>query len=130
MTARPPTPDRDSQFFWDGVAAGRLLLQACSECGTLRFPPQPMCGSCRSFEWEARDASGRGTVLSWIVSRHPTEPDAEPRTVGLVELEEGPRIVSNLVEVEARDDLNDITVEVGFAEVGGVALHHFRPVAT
>ena len=42
MNVRPPTPDRDSQFFWDGVAAGRLLLQACSSCGAVRFPPQPM----------------------------------------------------------------------------------------
>ena len=130
MSVRPPTPDRDTQYFWDGVAAGRLLLQACSSCGTVRLPPQPMCGSCRSFEWEPRDADGRGTVLSWIVSRHPTEPDAEPRTVALIELEEGPRIVSNLVDVEGRDDLNDMAVEVGFAEVGGVPLHQFRPVAS
>lgn len=128
MTVRPPTPDRDSEHFWQGVADGRLLLQHCSSCGTVRFPPQPMCGSCRSFDFEARDAAGRGTVLSWIVSRHPTEADAEPRAVGLIELDEGPRIVSNLVDVEGYDDLNDIAVEVGFAEVGGVALHHFRPV--
>lgn len=124
----PPVPDHDTAFFWDGVAEGKLLLQACAGCGRTRLPPQPMCPRCQSLEWEAREASGGGTVLSWLVSRHPTDPDAEPRIVALVQLDEGPRVVSNLVDVVAADVANDMAVTVCFADVGGVRLHQFRPV--
>jgi uncharacterized OB-fold protein len=73
--------------------------------------------------------SGRGSVYSWILSRHPTEPDAAPRVVVLVQLDEGPRIVSNLVDVEpeAGIALNDMLVEVCFRQIDGVTLPLFRP---
>jgi uncharacterized protein len=126
----PPVPDRDSAFFWEGVADSKLLLQACRGCGALRLPPEPMCGRCRSIDWEPRPAAGSGTVVSWIVSRHPTQADAAPRIVALIQLEEGPRIVSNLVEVAEGEVRNDMAVEVSFADVGGVRLHQFRPVGS
>jgi uncharacterized OB-fold protein len=100
-------PKRDDDFFWEGVDRGELLAQSCSQCGTLRHPPAPMCASCQHLKWEPRALSGRGTVFSWLVSKHPTKPDAAPRTVALVDLEEGLRLVSNLVEGE--------TVEIGDA---------------
>ncbi len=118
--------DVDNRFFWDGVRDGRLLLQKCTSCGVVRHPPGPMCPSCQSLAWEAVDASGRGTIHSWVVSRHPTEPDAEPRTVVLVDLEEGVRLVSNLVG--GGDPVNDAPVEACFATVDGVALPQFRLV--
>jgi len=77
----PPVPGPADQWFWDGVADGKLLFQRCSSCGTLRHPPSPMCGECHSLEWEPEAASGRGTVYTWIVSHHPTQPDHEPRIV-------------------------------------------------
>ena len=123
----PPVTDADNRFFWDGVRDGRLLLQRCTSCGALRHPPGPMCPECQSLAWEAVEASGRGTVHSWVVSRHPTEPDAEARTVVLVDLEEGVRLVSNLVGGPA---VNDAPVEVCFMTVDGVPLHQFRPVGT
>jgi uncharacterized OB-fold protein len=125
----PPVVGHDDQFFWDGVAEGKLRLQSCADCGLVRQPPRPMCPNCRSLKWQTADMSGRGTVYSWIVSRHPTQPDAEPRIVALVELEEGVRLVSNLTDVEEADVENDMPVEVCFRQFdGGVTLPQFRPV--
>jgi len=122
----PPVTDDDNRFFWQGVAEGRLLLQRCSACGELRHPPGPMCPACLSLDWEAEEANGRGTIYSWVVSHHPTEPDAEPRIVVLVDLEEGVRLVANLQGVAWTDVVNDAPVEVFFAPVDGVALPQFR----
>ena len=94
-------PKRDDDFFWEGVDRGELLAQSCSQCGTLRHPPAPMCALCQCLTWEPKTLSGRGTIFSWLVSKHPTKPDAAPRTVVLVDLEEGLRLVSNLVEDES-----------------------------
>jgi uncharacterized protein len=123
----PPVTDDDNRFFWQGVREGRLLLQRCSGCGELRHPPGPMCPSCLSLEWESEEATGRGTVYSWVLSHHPTEPDAEPRIVVLVELEEGVRLVANLQGVVSTGAVNDLPVEVFFAPVDGVVLPQFRP---
>lgn len=123
----PPVPDADDQFFWDGVAAGKLLLERCASCKTKRHPPSPMCGVCLSTEREAFEASGRAAVHSWIGSRHPSEPDAEPRIVVLVDLEEGLRMVSNLQDVAIADVYPGMPVEVCFAEIDGTMLPQFRP---
>ena len=120
----PPVTDVDTRFFWDGVREGRLLLQRCASCGAVRHPPGPMCPRCQSLSWEPVDATGRGTIHSWVVSVHPTEADVEPRTVVLVDLEEGVRLVSNLVG--GGTPANDASVEVCFADVDGVPLHQFR----
>ena len=77
---------RDDQFFWDGLRDHKLVFQQCSDCGTVRHPIEPMCGNCGSLEWGTMESSGHGTVYTWILSHHPTEPDATPRIVALVEL--------------------------------------------
>jgi len=124
----PPTVNRDDEFFWQGVAEGRLLLARCAECSNLQHPPAPMCPVCGSLEWTAEEASGRGTVHSWIVSRHPTELDEVPRIVALIELEEGVRLVSNLQDIDPAEVVNDMDVELVFREVDGVKLAQFRPI--
>jgi uncharacterized protein len=124
---RPPTVSFDDQMFWDGVGQGRLLMPKCSHCGRLQHPPSPMCPNCGSLEWDAQEMSGRGTVHSWIVSQHPTDPDDQPRIVALVALDEGMRLVSNLAEVQPADVTNDMPVEVAFMDVDGVRLAQFRP---
>jgi uncharacterized OB-fold protein len=86
-----------------------------------------MCPWCGSLEWDVRELSGRGTLHSWIVSRHPSEPDDVARIVALVELDEGVRLVSNLVGIDAAEVENGMPLEVLFAEVDGVALPQFRP---
>jgi uncharacterized protein len=122
-----PVTDDDNRFFWDGVREGRLLIQRCASCGVLRHPPGPMCGRCRSLEWDTVESTGRGTVYSWVLSHHPTEPDAEPRIVVLVDLAEGVRLVANLQGVPSSEVATGLAVEAFVAEVGGVMLPQFRP---
>lgn len=125
----PPVPGLDDQFFWDGVAEGRLLLQRCADCATLRHPPLPMCGRCGSLERDVLESAGRGSVYSWITSQHPSEPDSAPRIVALIDLVEGVRLVSNLRHLDAGDIRAGMAVEVFFDTVDGVTLPQFRPVA-
>ena len=61
-----PYVDEDSEFFWRGLAAGKVLLQECNACGTLRFPARAICNSCFSFEYRVRAVSGRGYIWSWV----------------------------------------------------------------
>jgi len=115
---------RDEDFFWSGVDEGRLLAQKCAACGTLRHPPAPMCGTCNALGWEPHALSGRGRIFSWLISKHPTQPDAEPRTVILVDLDEGLRMVSNLRGGDT--PAIGATVGVFFADIGGARLPQFR----
>jgi uncharacterized OB-fold protein len=128
----PPSPTLDDQFFWDAIAEGRLVFQRCSACGVVRHPPAPMCGECHSVEWDTQESAGRGHVYTWIVSHHPTKPDAEARIVVLVELDEGIRFVSNLLGVDASSIkegsvLNGMAVALTIEDIDGVLLPQFRP---
>jgi uncharacterized protein len=133
----PPSVEPDDEYFWAGVQRHQLLLQRCASCHTLRHPPVPMCGACHSLDWDTQEATGRGTVYSWILSHHPDSsataggtPDAEPRVVVLVQLEEGVRFVANLVDVDPGDVRNEMPVEVCFLELDGVLLPQFRAGAS
>ena len=75
----------------------QLLIQHCTSCGTLRHPPLPACGTCRSLEWDTVESSGRGTLYSFVVVHYPQVPSFDyPLPIGLVELEEGTRVVANI----------------------------------
>ncbi len=126
----PPVPSFDDAHFWDGARAGELRVQRCTSCGTLRHPPAPMCATCRSTGWEAHPLSGLGTIYSWIVSRHPSEPDTAPRVVVLVELVEGVRVVSNLIGTALDDIAVGLEVEAVFVEQEGFTLPQFKVVAS
>ena len=125
-----PTPDADDAYFWEGVAHKKLLLQRCAACGQLRHPPSPMCSACNALEWETLEACGRARVYSWIASQHPTEADAAPRIVALLDLEEGVRFVSNLVEIDLEDVYFGLEVELVFVTYGEQPLPQFRPAAS
>ncbi|AXE87095.1 bifunctional MaoC family dehydratase N-terminal/OB-fold nucleic acid binding domain-containing protein [Streptomyces sp. Go-475] len=95
-----PVVNRDNAGFWDGVARHELLIQRCTACRTLRFPWLPGCHGCGSPDWDTVAASGEGTVYSYVVVHHPPFPAFEPPyAVGLIELAEGVRLVSNVVGV-------------------------------
>ena len=119
---------RDDAYFWEGAKEGRLLLRRCAGCGKLAHPPVPMCGDCHSLEWTTQEAEGRGTVYTWLVSKHPSKPDASSRIVALIDLVEGVRIVSNLRDVGAEDVRDGMPVTVFFDEIDGHVLPQFRPV--
>jgi uncharacterized protein len=123
-----PSMTADSQFFWDGVKDGRLLIQRCTACGALRHPPRPMCPHCHSLTWDTLESSGKGTVYSFVMPRHPEFPFFDvDYIVALIELEEGTRLVSNVVDVAPEDTRIGMAVVVRFDEFdGGVVL----PVVT
>jgi len=133
--ATPPRPrpaiTRDNAFWWEGVKAGTLLIQRCGGCGTLRHPPRPMCPRCLSLEWDTVEASGRGTVYSFVVSHHPQVPAFDyPLAIALIELEEGTRLVSNVVDIDPADVHVGMPVEVVFEAVDDeLTLPLFRPAA-
>jgi uncharacterized OB-fold protein len=103
-----PQQNRDTAFFWEGTALGELRVQTCNDCGALRHPPGPSCPECLALDRGHVVVSGRGTVFSYVVHRHPPVPGKElPILIALVELEEGPRMLGELVGV-AHDE-----VEIG-----------------
>jgi uncharacterized OB-fold protein len=116
MTFRlAPSMTADTQFFWDGAKDGHLLIQQCRACALLRHPPRPMCPQCHSLEWDTIESSGRGTVYSYVMPQHPPLPFFDDRyIVDLVELEEGVRLVSNLVGIDADDASIGMPVRVRF----------------
>ncbi|NNN37359.1 hypothetical protein HLK59_44920 [Streptomyces sp. S3(2020)] len=95
-----PVINRDNAGFWEGVREHRLLIQRCTACGTLRHPWLPGCNTCGHPEWDTIEASGTGTVHSYVVMHHPPFPAfAPPYAVGLIELTEGVRMISNVTGV-------------------------------
>ncbi|MCA1833357.1 MAG: bifunctional MaoC family dehydratase N-terminal/OB-fold nucleic acid binding domain-containing protein [Actinomycetota bacterium] len=124
-----PSMNDDTKFFWDGVAQGKLLIQRCSSCGSLRHPPRPMCGACRSLDWDTVTSSGRGEVYSFVVHHYPPIPGFEtPYVVALIALEEGVRIVSNVIGVEPSGVAIGLPVQVSFQAVDdSLTVPLFRP---
>jgi len=123
------TVTRDTQFFWDAVREHRLLIQRCTGCGALRHPPRPMCPQCHALAWDTVEASGRGTVFSFVMPQHPQFPFMEyPYIVALIELEEGTRLVTNIVGTAPEEVDIGMPVQLTFEEFdGGVVLPQFTP---
>jgi uncharacterized OB-fold protein len=124
-----PVPTPETQHFWDGTAVGELRLQRCRGCSTTYFPPQPFCPSCSSDDVEVVRASGRGSLYSYVINHRPAPGFEAPYVIAVVELEEGPRLLTNIVEVDpAPDHLPiDLPVEVVYETMGEITLPHFRP---
>lgn len=102
--ARPtPQTDEHSAFYWEGLTQRKLLLQRCEQCRKPRFPAMPSCPYCGHIGHEVLEASGRGAVYSWIVVHrafHPAFADDVPYTVAMVDLDEGPRVVAWLEDID------------------------------
>ena len=112
-----PALTQDNAFWFEGARQHRLLIQRCKQCGTLRHPPRPMCSECRSYDWDVVDASGRGTVYSFVVNHYPQVPAFDyPLAVGLIELEEGTRLVANVIGVDPGDISVGMPVEVEWVD--------------
>ncbi|MEU9209321.1 OB-fold domain-containing protein [Streptomyces sp. NPDC048415] len=130
-----PVLDDDGTPFWQYAAQGELRIQACADCGELRFPPRPCCPHCHSFESEWRKMSGRGRVWSYVIPHPPLLPayaEQAPYNAIVVELAEAPRIrlVGNLVRgpgaplnsVPAERIRIGARVQAVFTQVGGVSV--------
>ena len=98
----------------------------------MRHPPGPVCSKCHSFEWDTVEASGRGTIYSFVVMHYPEVPPFDhPNPIALIELEEGTRLISQLVGVKPGDvKIGDaVQVEFNTFNDGELTLPQFRPVA-
>jgi hypothetical protein len=114
--SRPaPIVTEDNEVFWQAAAEGRLVAQQCAGCGRLRHPPRPMCPSCHSVEHATVDLAGTGVVYSFSILHHPQNPAfTYPVVAVLVELDEGVRVLSNLVGIDPGDVSIGLPVEVRF----------------
>lgn len=98
-TKPQPHPTEITQPYWDAAHAGKLSLQRCTNCGTIRHYPQLLCTKCYSDGVEWIEASGRGSVHSWTIAHHAFHPAFKgelPYTLLIVDLEEGPRAMGRL----------------------------------
>jgi hypothetical protein len=131
--SRPVVPiaNFDTQPFWDGCARGELLLQRCAACQTYRHPPSPICPHCLSDRHDWVQASGRGTVYTFVVVRETRARGWDkmvPYVLAVIALEEGPRMLSNLVNVAPEAVTIEMPVEVTFVELDGTTkLPLFQP---
>jgi hypothetical protein len=130
----PPRPviGPDTAFFWEGVREGELRVQRCAECGELRHPPGPMCPHCHSTKRDHVTARGRGVVHSYVVHHHPPVPGLRPPyAVVLVELDEGVRMVGNLLGCPPGDAYVGMPVELEFQRMDDeLTLPQWRPAGT
>jgi uncharacterized OB-fold protein len=129
---RRPTPvvTADNAFYWEAAAQGELRIQACGSCEALCHPPSPLCSVCHSPDRVTRQMSGRGRIASYIIVHHPPNPWFEmPIAVVTIELDEGPEVTSNVVDLPLEAVDIGLEAEVLFASTDdpdlGVPL--FRP---
>jgi uncharacterized OB-fold protein len=113
-----PTPTEDSKPFWDACQKKELLLQKCDDCGFYRFPPSVLCPRCMSTNFHRTKVSGKAKIFSYQVTYQAFYPAWDtPHVVAIVELEEGPRMHTNIVGCKIEDIHIDMPVELVFEKV-------------
>ena len=129
-----PSPSPETERFWEGCRNHELLLPFCRGCENYFFYPRSFCPKCFSWDVEWRKASGRGKIYTFAIQYrawHPGWADDVPYVNAMVDLEEGPRIYTNIVGVDP-DPKNikcDMPVEVVFEDVTDeITLPKFQPV--
>ncbi len=133
LPAPAPIVSSDNKPFWDGTAEGKLLLPRCDACQTVIWYPRHFCPACGSLNVSWFQASGKGSVYSFTVNRRGVADHADYKEVGVfvlayVELEEGPRIMTNIVDGDPNQVHIGQKVELVFADTGkGNALPRFKP---
>lgn len=115
-----PTPQKWSQEFWKGTKDHKLLLKKCKDCGNIDHPPYYYCTECMSLEYEWVPASGKGTIYTMTttyVGAPPSFTADQPYTIAMVDLEEGPRMLTKIVDAKPEDVKIGMNVEAVFEEV-------------
>ncbi|MGX1198812.1 Zn-ribbon domain-containing OB-fold protein [Parvibaculum sp. MBR-TMA-1.3b-4.2] len=126
-----PQPTPETQHFWDGCRDGEIRLQRCKTCNHTYFPPRDFCPACSAREVEVIKASGKATLYSYIINHRP-RPDfgEEPHSIAVVQLEEGPRMMTNIVDCPQTPEALelDMPLEVTFEKATDeISLPKFRP---
>jgi uncharacterized OB-fold protein len=128
-----PLPVRDelNAPYWDALEAGRHVFQRCANCNNAWLPPRPECPRCLQHDWAWETASGEARLVSWVVYHtafHPAFADRLPYTVAIVALDEGPRLISNIVDVADPEALViDQPLTLTIEREHGVAVPRYRP---
>lgn len=127
-----PKPDEDNKPYWDAARENRFVLMQCQDCGTWKHRFTRVCANCLSENLVWKEASGKGKIWSWVVAHRPLTKGYEddvPYPIICVELEEGPRMTSSIVDCEADEIYIGMPVEVVFDPVTPeITLPKFRPV--
>jgi len=128
---QPSTDGLNGEFYARAAETGRLHLQRCTDCNTWRHPPRFRCAHCGSNAWTWEPTSGRGRLFTWTVTHRPIDPafaNELPYAILVVELDEGPRVVGNLLGIEPAELMLDLPVVTELEIVGpATAFVHFRP---
>ena len=125
-----PQPTPETRHFWDGCKQGRLLLQRCGDTGKPYFPPRPFSPYTGTRKVEVFEASGRATLHSYVIHHRPVPGFTPPYAIAVVQLEEGPRLMTNIVGVEQTPEalVLDMPLEVVFEPMDEeISLPLFRP---
>ena len=127
-----PVPDHVTAQFWDAAKHHKLLIQSCPDCGAQQSFPQSYCRNCLSEKITWSEASGRGKVYSYTVIHRPPSMKFQadvPYTVAIVELDEGVRMMSNIIGIDPEDVRVGMAVEVVFDDITPtISLPKFRPI--
>lgn len=127
------TPDPDTQPYWDAARDGVLLLRRCRDCGRAHLYPRPFCPTCWSEAVDWEEASGRASLHTWsVVERNDLPPfrDRVPYVAAIVELDEGPRMETNVVDCAPEELAIDMPLEVAFRDEGDdLTVPVFRPAS-
>jgi hypothetical protein len=125
-----PEATPETRHFWEGTREGELRLQRCRENGHSYFPPRPFCPECGSRNVEIFTASGRGRLYSYVINQRPAPGFEPPYAIAVVELEEGPRLMTSIVDSPQTPEalVLDMPVEVTFQPLSEeITLPVFRP---
>jgi uncharacterized OB-fold protein len=115
-----PSTDMETQPFWDGLKEGTFLLRHCNACGRDHYYPRPFCPTCWSDDVEWKAASGRGTLYTYSVvhvNDLPPFNERVPYVAAIVELEEGPRVMTNVEGVPFDELRAEMPVVVEFKAI-------------
>src|SRR4051812_29013581 len=127
-----PKADALTEPYWEGARGRKLLFQRCRRCHHTWHPPTPICPNCRAKDYEWAASKGRGLVYSFTVVEHAAHvavADRTPYLVALVTLEEGPRVVSNILNCPMEQVTVGMPVTVTFQEImPDVVLPQFEPL--
>lgn len=114
-----PTSQPSTKPYWEGCKRHELLLQKCGQCGAQQFYPRSICTGCSSSSLDWVEASGRGTVLSWTIVRHPVSEayaDDIPYVIALIKLQEGPTMMSQIIDCDPESVHSGMQVQVSFQD--------------
>ncbi len=128
-----PVPTPETAHFWEGTRKGELLLQQCHVCEHTYFPPRPFCPSCGTGEVKILKASGKGRIHTFIISNFRSPGFTPPYSIAVVQLDEGPRMLTNIVGCpqDSASIRMEMPVEAVFEPVSDeINLVMFKPVET